>query len=500
MNLPQIIVKFYTGLKRITPFTCLFLIYFNANTQDMTAFCGSAYSGIASIWFNPVNFLDSKYKQDISISAFQLSVENNCFYLPKEDYRFSRFFGPGTDFPEYPVADDPDEKRVYKDYFNINDKSGFINLRYQGPGCMIRYRKNSFGITTAMRFMLDFDKVPYHAMKFFIEGVDFIPIHKKYFTSYAWQAGLLGFAETTLNFARKIYEDDEYKMSLGINLKYLSCFAAAYIHCTSANYIIPNDDLLHVFELSGDYGYSMPVDRYEYKLDASGFFRRGTGYGADIGFSLQKSPEGSYLSRLGKDYKFRLSISLVDIGTIKIKSSGAVFGFMHDSTSWFGIDTFKGKSLIHLDTNISIHFKGSSYASETGTAFTMYLPATVIIQADFNPVENFYVDAALVYGIKINKPSVRHPAVATLSFRYDHQLAGIFVPISLYDWNKLRLGIGFRLFSIFYAGTDKIGGFFNWHDCTGFDLYFGLKCGLYPPKETFKQKKFKFKANRCFKF
>ena len=473
----------------------------------MAGFSSSNYAGLSSIWLNPANFLDSKYIQDYHISGFHLFLENNCFYLPKQDYRFSRFFNNKAEYPTYPVSYKPTEERFYKDYYNPEDKSAFLNMKYQGLGYIFRFKRSSFGLAYNLRFLLDCEKVPYHVMKTFIEGVDFVPLHQINFNSKPYRAGILGFSEIALNYGFRLFNQGLVKTGIGINLKFLSSFAGAYIRSKTFNYVIPNDNLLRVFNLTGDYGYSFPVDRYKYRIDATEIFSRGIGGAIDIGFTYIKSGPtvfmgGSNLNFNDKsrDYRYKLGFSLIDIGFIKLNGQGHVFSFDQDTAYWLNIDSFKGKSLIHIDTNISIQFLGSPYASETGDKFNMLLPFSAVLQADINMAENFFINATLIYGFKFNQPSIRHPLVLTLSPRYDRKEFGIFIPITFYDLSKVRLGFGLRIFNLFYAGSDNLSGLFHFKDFTGMDLYFGFKWGIIPKIGKFHRKGQIFKPNKCYKF
>jgi len=47
------------------------------------------------------------------------------------------------------------------------------------------------------------------------------------------------------------------------------------------------------------------------------------------------------------------------------------------------------------------------------------------------------------------------------------------LPVSLYDWNKLRIGLSLRYYYL-TIGTEKLGQFFRISNFTGLDLYVAL--------------------------
>ena len=48
------------------------------------------------------------------------------------------------------------------------------------------------------------------------------------------------------------------------------------------------------------------------------------------------------------------------------------------------------------------------------------------------------------------------------------------MPLSLYNWQLVRLGLALRVYGI-TIGTDKLGGYFHFSDFTGLDFYLSFK-------------------------
>jgi hypothetical protein len=69
---------------------------------------------------------------------------------------------------------------------------------------------------------------------------------------------------------------------------------------------------------------------------------------------------------------------------------------------------------------------------------------------------------------------VHRPAELSITPRYETRWLEVSLPVSLYDWYLPRVGLAIRVYG-FTIGCDKLGGFFNFNDFTGMDVYFSIK-------------------------
>ena len=85
--------------------------------QEMLGIVNSSYSGITGTVINPAVTVTSPYYIDINLITVNAFAENNAVYMPKEDYRFRRFFSKSPQFPTYGT-----DNLIVKDYYNSSDK------------------------------------------------------------------------------------------------------------------------------------------------------------------------------------------------------------------------------------------------------------------------------------------------------------------------------------------------------------------------------------------
>jgi hypothetical protein len=83
------------------------------------------------------------------------------------------------------------------------------------------------------------------------------------------------------------------------------------------------------------------------------------------------------------------------------------------------------------------------------------------------------VNALLIYGFDLSSASVSRPSEIAITPRYESRSFEANLPVSFYDWNKLRIGLSLRYYYL-TIGTEKLGQFFRISNFTGLDLYVAL--------------------------
>lgn len=116
------------------------------------------------------------------------------------------------------------------------------------------------------------------------------------------------------------------------------------------------------------------------------------------------------------------------------------------------------------------------------------MPAALSLQADYNYFPDWYVSAVVMIPLKTSAFQFRRPGQAIVNLRYETPHFEMSLPVSLYDFKKLHVGLAARFYMV-TIGTDNLGAFFGAGDFYGFDLYFAVKfhiakgwCGRYKPR------------------
>jgi hypothetical protein len=218
-------------------------------------------------------------------------------------------------------------------------------------------------------------------------------------------------------------------------------------------------------------------------------FIRGTGFSGDIGVTYIFSggytpPEFSSSKNTSKPeekYLFRAGLSLLDAGWLKLNKGVQFHEFNNvDNRLWSGLRDYHTTSIDQLLRSASYNLLGDSSASLTDrNAFSVYLPTAASFQLDYYVGYNVYVNATVVQGIRLGRPSVRRPTLISVTPRYETPIYEVSLPVSLVDLNSPAIGLAVRVYNL-VIGTEKLGTFLNLTDVKGIDVYFSLGINLNP--------------------
>jgi len=467
---------------------CCFLIsgaFQVAQGQEMLGTTLGNYAGINSIHLNPSAMLGSKQWLDIQLTGADLSLQNNYMYLSKEEFVFWDIFKPGFVLPTHDEEYGSEVRNFYR-YDNPNRKNFFLNLRVNGPGAMLIWKDHAFGISTAVRSVTSIRKLPYDLANFMYLGLNYKPQQNiDYQSDRRFSMTHMSWFEVGLSYAYKVYGKGYDRLDAGISIRKLFGLTALYAVVDNIDYIVPDDSTLQVNNLDATYGFSLPID---YSDHGAGMVTdpliEGGGWGFDLGVTytrLKKIHQEQFIDRLCEqeyeDYLYRIGVALIDIGGIRFKHRAQTYAIDNQSSYWENLTHFDFSTVNQLMDTISYRFYGDPDATYTGDKFTMWLPSALSIQYDYHYRKNWYVNAALILPFQLSNVSLAQPALLAVTPRYESRWFDISLPLSLYNWYQVRLGLAFRIY-LLTIGTEKLGPFLGFSNFNGMDFYFSLKIPL----------------------
>jgi len=211
---------------------------------------------------------------------------------------------------------------------------------------------------------------------------------------------------------------------------------------------------------------------------------RGKGVGVDIGViyekkksEVQDQPAGKLCAQNYTPYKYKIGVSIIDIGRVRFNNNAEKLVFNNVSGYWPEISMYNYTTVRNLTDTMSQIFYGNHSDLIQGNEITVGLPTALSVQADVNYYKNWYINGILVCPLQFSKTGIRRPVQLGLTPRYETALFEASMPITLYDLTKPRIGLSAR-FLWFFIGTEKISGFFHFKDFTGLDFYAGIKVSL----------------------
>jgi len=452
--------------------------------QEMLGIVNSSYAGITGSVINPAVTVTSPFYLDINLLSGDIFAENNYIYLAKEEYRFSRFFSKNPDYPTHGA----DNSMIAYDYYNTKDKKAFANERFIGPSFAITVGRHSFGIVTGARAFMSTKHVPYDVAKFAFERFKLPPeATDLYNTPFTHDKDIynaeMAWAEVGFNYSYVFKQESQEYWAAGITVKDLLGHSGGYMYSQNLDYQVFNEDSLMFNNLKAEAGYSLPLnyETNEYMKDP---LFRGKGLGVDLGVIYQKKKKEVQPEKVRKlcsqnytPYQYKIGVSILDIGRIRFTQNAEKLVFDNVSTSGSDILYAQYSSVRDFTNFLSEQFYHDTTTLIQGNEIKIALPTALSVQADVNFYKNWFINGTMVLPLQFSKSGLRRPSLFAVTPRYETALFDISMPVSLFDWTEPRIGLSAR-FLWFFAGTEKLSGFFHYKDFTGLDFYFGAKVSL----------------------
>lgn len=439
------------------------------SAQEMLGISNSNFAGNMGMALNPSLFVGSPYIQEFNFISADFFIDNDYVYLRKRTSPLIKSLR-GESIPEEEVLD----------YYDGKKKRMYGNLFLRGPSMIRNTDRFSWGFHTALRSNLSAVQVPTHLAKFMKEGFDYEPQHDKNYTSEPMRAAGMIWGEVGGTYGKVLFDRrDKGYLTAAATLKFLVGFDALYVNLDAFDYMVPSSDTLIVYDVTGTYAHAMYDGDPSFKKP---FKPRGFGGGLDLGINYYKGKvhgagDCNETAEKLKKYKYRLGLSLIDIGMVKFGKESSVFKFNNAQTVWPGIDTIKFNSIAEEDAAISSQFLGDPGASKSGKKFSIFLPTAFSLQFDYCVMARVYLNASVIQAVPLSKFAIVRASQAAFTARYETRKFEVAVPFTMNEYQHPHLGVAFR-YRFFVLGTDRLGTYTGLFDATGFDLFFGFKANL----------------------
>jgi len=447
-------------------------------SQEMLGLTTGNYGGIASASLNPANINHQKVFFDVNILSGDLFLRNNFAYIPHQDASIWDLIYNNDDLPLY----HGDKNFTY--YDNKELKFVNLNLRLQGPSAMYYFGRHGFGISTALRFNTVSNRLPFEIPLIGYHGLKYDPLHNINYNDYDFDVASGTWFELGLTYSYDVIKFNRHKLTAGITVKPLFGLAGISGNIRNGDYIIINDSTINFNNIDADMVFSLPVDYDNNDVPGSSPTVKGSGTGIDIGvvfvkkrYEIMDHYRGRVCERPYNPYAYKVGISLIDIGRINYKKNAEEHSFNNVSAYWSSIDTTGFESVNSFMGNLSELFYGDREKSYRGDNFKLGLPTALSLQADLYIKRNVFLNAVWIHPIKLYKYSMRRRSLVAITPRYETPWFEASLPVSLYDYRYVRIGLSVRFYFI-TIGTERIGTYLGLSDLNGLDVYASIKFHL----------------------
>ncbi|RFS26466.1 hypothetical protein DVR12_01370 [Chitinophaga silvatica] len=428
-----------TNLNRIFFSTVAAMLLANiALAQSFTGYNTSNYAGIYGVISNPATAAGYRYKWDLNIMGADINAGNTYISVPK-----SVLFNM------------PDTLRLNRDYFldqGANRKqNGWEMAEIVLPSVLYSIDdKQSVSFLWRMRSSSNGGNVSTPIANFF--GVNFpnpsftgtsLTIPQTGVSSHIWHE--LGFS-----YARVIKQGFTSRLKGGITLKLLSGVAAGYATVKDVNFALNNSRDAAITSGTLYYGYNTELDHWQKSPINNLQLFQNNGIGADIGFIYEYRPDnggfGTYESSDADEYKFRIGISVNDIGRIKYQkgANNATLQLTKDHVVPSDITYRKNESLQQYARRLNNYFT----PVPSDTTFNMTLPASLNLMGDYNIDDRFFIGVNAIVALNAGKRDITKTHALTqlnITPRYETSLFGAYLPLTINHNGQADIGGAVRI-------------------------------------------------------
>ena len=476
LHLLQLIFTLMTVFYRLIFFVLIFLNSLVLSSQSLVG-VQSNYAGSRSLSMNPALMNTSYLYSDFYVANLSLSAFNDYVYINNELYNISNINIEQIG-EQIGMFDNEKPKNLYQS----------LDLNVLGFMYSIDARQ-SVGFSTNARVYTNATDVPYDIIDIIRNGLK-NKDKKDYngsYTSSDVSISTMEWMEFAFAYSRKIYDKYHNRIDAGVSIKYLLGYSAAVGNINELNYVISEDTVVTVNKFDADMAYSLPI-KYDEPLSSHDFIDkslvRGHGVAFDIGltYTHKKFVEvnkkrifaSCMLPKL--DYKWRLGLSLVDLGFINFNDNAIDNSFdnvdpvVFDKTVFDHLERF-GDMIKYMS---AIYYDGDTLASVVNDKFKVGLPTTLRFQFDYNLYKHFYINTTIIQPIKIFKYSVVAASQLMVEPRYESDNFDFSLPLTLSDYRHLSLGASMRM-GFFTIGTQNLSSYLGLGDIKGMDFYVSIK-------------------------
>ncbi|WP_010183034.1 DUF5723 family protein [Aquimarina agarilytica] len=454
--------------KLIAPFALVFF-YSVLNAQSYIGFGADNFNGVHGVLFNPANIADSRTKVDVNLASASLFALNNYYEINYWDWLTKK----DADFDQLSSAVGIDR-----------DNYGFVNADVLGPSVMITLNeKHSVALTTRARSITNANNINGEVINYFDEeGLDNdLPL---FVTGVNSSAVSNNWTEVGATYARVLKNTKVRFMKAGISLKYLFGIASTNITLDNVSALGGANELFFVG--NGGYTYSGSIDAGDRDGipfstgDDFDFNLRTRGVGIDLGFVYEYRPrhrsnvsrehvKEQLVIRHVSTYKYKLGISILDIGAITYASV---------QKAYTGTTVSKNELLTGNyfdDIEPLFNPEGPRIVNNKFS-----LPTRLRAEFDYKVKDRFYVNAVtnLTLVSRENAQANRHATQFSLSPRYETKWFSMYSPITVSVYGGVQWGAGFRLGPLFMGSGSLFSRAID-RETRSFDVYAGLKIPFY---------------------
>lgn len=449
---------------------CLVLFNLSALAQEQLGLRIDNYGGVNSLILNPSAHSTTPFAWDINLAEAGFFFDNNYAFFENrnlfdftQDLSDKQFEIRPNITPETQLEDDA----YILDFVQDGRRRYATQLTtILGPSFYVRLNnKHRIGLLTRARVMVSARRFPNEFSYYNYESSPF----GTEFNIDPFQVNAMSWSEIGLNYSYTTPVENG-QLSVGVTLKYLQGYEAVYFQNNqTTTYIKDSGDAIGLGDLDLSYGFTASNLNEDEDFEVQ---QNGSGLGLDLGVTYT-------IGELENQYDWKIGVALLDLGRIDFSTSEQhelQFNQL-DPTIIVGEDFEDYNTLEDLSPLVkefSEQILDDALETFQADKISIWLPAALSVQVDRRLTSSVFLNATLVQGIPFRSIATESGSFLALTPRYESRWFGAALPVSLYEWQRFRVGAALRL-GFLHIGTEHLGSLFTNNDFYGTDFYVALK-------------------------
>ncbi|MBL0031584.1 MAG: OmpA family protein [Bacteroidetes bacterium] len=464
----------------------LFTGFYRSSAQLNFGVAHSNFSGTQGMYLNPAAIADSRHRLAFELYSVSFLANNN-----QAKFDFNRLFKD---------ARSSDSLKLGNYLRSLSGTNLNMILPYaevRGPSLFYSIdRRNTIGLNTRVRLLNQFEDFNGDVFNAVLHGLtnsgNSFSVNNS--TPYYWTSHLV--TDLGLSYGVVLMDKGKDFVKAGITAKFYRGNAFLNMSGTSLDgtYYSDGDSLV-----VNDADFTMSSNLTDEKANqlrnfgtVSNFFDQffgksaGTGFGGDVGVIYEYRPDHeSYYYDMDNEthiydrevnkYKFKASLSVLDIGKVRYKDVQSI----HVT----GSGTITNVNEVHFNNYSELNDNFTSFGltvdSVTGQTVDVKLPTTLVAGVDYKFINHVYGNLTYMQGVvtDMKVPGNYYYNQVTLTPRYESKRYDIGVPVSYNMMSEdVKVGFGARV-AFFTIGSDDLLGYFG-SNSKGFNVYFGIRANI----------------------
>lgn len=434
------------------------------------------YTGVQSVFFNPAQAADSRYKFDLNLFGINAGLANN-----------KASFSLGSVFSTFSSND------AQNSLFSGDGRiSGQTQMDLIGPSLLISLpKKSGIAITSRLRGQFNITDLDGKLAKSILNDVNSeITFPYTISSGNNMRININGWAEYGISYGRVLKEEGNHFLKIGLTVKYLAGVGNTYLQVDQLTGIITNNPNLpnsSVYLAPGSRGViGLGISGNIGSLTPSDLLKSSSnGFGADLGLVYEYREGGTS----NHPYKYRIAASLLDLGSIKyardLNSSGT-YTMLVTSFPGFDLATLQGISIDNYKQVLSNNPNFTPAANNNEPTLNVSLPTSLQLYGDVHIKNNIYLSAGTQISLS-NRSNAENPFVysgITITPRYEGKGLGVYLPVNYNSLSKLSIGTTLRLGPLYIGSGSILSALLT--QSKQADIHAGFHIGILKPRKILK--------------